>query len=184
MRSKTRVSSETDFYANGTPGRLWGHQTRDIRQIAGRNPRLSHAHQPCDADTQKSVPRYTPANVNFIAECRNNPHSLLSEKSCLDSRALSRTSTGQKFMMAQRRRQPARAKNNFCNLRAPRKDHSTENLRRCPTRTSCAHSTCPSSRGFHGNLSRPSGQSFSSRSVIKKHATALHADAGSPGQRR
>ena len=35
-------------------------------------------------------------------------------------------------MMAQRRRQPARAKNNFCNLRAPRKDHSTENLRRCP----------------------------------------------------
>ena len=45
----------------------------------GRNPRLSHAHQPCDADTQKSVPRYTPI-VKLIAECRNNPHSLPSVK--------------------------------------------------------------------------------------------------------
>ena len=183
MRSKTRVSSETDFCANGTPGRSGATRHVTYARLLGAT-RACHAHQPCDADTQKSVPRYTPPNVNFIAKCRNNPHSLPSVKSCLDSRALSRTSTSQKFMMAQRRRQPARAKNNFCNLRAPRKTTVTESLRRCPTRTSRDHSTCPSSRGFHGNLSRPSGQSFSSWSVIKKHATALHADAGEPGQRR
>ena len=76
--SRRRASARTELLVT------LGRQTRNIRQIAAHNPRLSHAHQLCDADTQKSGPRYTPPIVKFIAECRNNPHSLPSVKSCLD----------------------------------------------------------------------------------------------------